>query len=409
MSFENSSNIDTAILAAAVQQAVDAIFITDVEGIILYVNPAFENITGYVSSDIIGQNPRVISSGEHDQAFFEEMWETILRGDTWTGLVVNKTQDGSYYKKEEVIYPVRDNAGTIINFVGLIRDTSEEPGIQAQVQQSQKMEAIGQLASGIAHEINTPTQYIGDNLQFLREAFGGIVKLIDKYGEMLKAVQEGNMPSEHIEDIKNISDEIDIGFLFDETPGAIERALEGNKRVAEVVRAMKEFAHPGAEKMTLTDINHAIDNTIAVSRNEWKYVADIITNLDAKLPMTPCVPGPFNQVILNIIVNAAHAITDVVNDGSRGKGTITIATSHDDDEWTEIRISDTGKGISPDIAKRIYNPFFTTKDVGKGTGQGLAIARSVIVETHKGSLDFESEMGKGTTFIIRLPLSMKTE
>jgi len=156
------------------------------------------------------------------------------------------------------------------------------------------------------------------------------------------------------------------------------------------------------------DLNHAIENTITVAKNEWKYVAEMETDFDPALPPVPCLPGELNQVILNMIINAAHAIADVMGDGSKGKGTIRITTRRDGN-WAEIRISDTGTGIPEAIRDRIFDPFFTTKEVGKGTGQGLAIARSMIVDKHGGTIDFETQEGKGTTFIIRLPLEEKVK
>ncbi|MBI3300896.1 MAG: HAMP domain-containing histidine kinase [Deltaproteobacteria bacterium] len=174
--------------------------------------------------------------------------------------------------------------------------------------------------------------------------------------------------------------------------------------MTKIVRAMKEFSHPGSEEKVETDLNRAIETTITVARNEWKYVAELATDLDSSLPPVPCLPGEFNQVILNLIINAAHAIAVVVSEGSTSKGTITVSTRHDGD-WAEIRVSDTGTGIPEAIRAKIFAPFFTTKEVGKGTGQGLAIAHSVIVDKHKGTIGFETEVGRGTTFIIRLPLA----
>jgi signal transduction histidine kinase len=192
-------------------------------------------------------------------------------------------------------------------------------------------------------------------------------------------------------------------YLVEEIPKALSQSLEGLDRVATIVRAMKEFSHPGGEEKQSIDINHAIQNTITVCRNEWKYVAEMTTDLDPNLPLVPCLPGDFNQVILNLVVNAAHAIADTKNEGKKSKGTISISTRHDGD-WVEIRIGDTGTGIPEKHRAKIFTPFFTTKEVGKGTGQGLALARSVIVGKHRGSINFETELGKGTVFIIQLPL-----
>jgi signal transduction histidine kinase len=174
------------------------------------------------------------------------------------------------------------------------------------------------------------------------------------------------------------------------------------ERVATIVKAMKEFSHPGSAEMKAVDLNHAIESTLTISRNEWKYVADTATEFDPHLPVVRCLPGEFNQVILNLVVNAAHAISDVKTRG-RQKGRIIVTTRRDGD-WAEIRVRDTGTGIPEAVRGRIFTPFFTTKEVGRGTGQGLAIAHTVVVKKHGGTLDFETEEGKGTTFIIRLPI-----
>jgi signal transduction histidine kinase len=175
------------------------------------------------------------------------------------------------------------------------------------------------------------------------------------------------------------------------------------QRVSKIVGAMKEFSHPGTGEKTAVDLNRAIESTLTVATNEWKYVAEVATDLDAALPPVVCLPGEFNQVILNMVVNASHAIGDVVGDGGKGKGTITVSTRHDGDD-VEIRIRDSGTGMPEHIRARIFDPFFTTKGVGRGTGQGLAIAHSVIVDKHGGTIQVESEVGKGTTFILRLPI-----
>jgi signal transduction histidine kinase len=167
---------------------------------------------------------------------------------------------------------------------------------------------------------------------------------------------------------------------------------------------MKDFSHPGPQAMTPVDLNRAIESTITVASNEWKYVAEVETELDPELPPVPCLPGELNQVVLNLIVNGAHAIADVVGDGSAGKGVIKVSTRCDG-EFAEIRIADTGTGIPVEARNKIFDPFFTTKEVGKGTGQGLSIAHDVVVHRHKGRISFDTELGRGTTFVIRLPLS----
>jgi PAS domain S-box-containing protein len=282
-------------------------------------------------------------------------------------------------------------------------DITELKMLEAELNQAQKLQSIGQLAAGIAHEINTPIQYVGDNTRFLQESFSSIFEILKKFKALLDSAKRGDLSREQVEELERVYRELDIEYLLSEIPDAISQSLEGVARVAKIVQAMKEFSHPGVEEKTAIDINKAIESTITVSRNEWKYVADIKTDFDPNLPLVPVLPGEFNQAILNIIINAAHAIADVVGDGSKGKGTIAISTRRDGD-WVEIRISDTGTGIPEEIRSRIFEPFFTTKEVGRGTGQGLTIAHNIIVRKHNGRISFETEVGKGTTFIIRLPI-----
>jgi signal transduction histidine kinase len=198
-------------------------------------------------------------------------------------------------------------------------------------------------------------------------------------------------------------EDLDMNYLRAEIPVAIKQTLDGVARVTKIVKAMKEFSHPGAEETTLIDINRAIESTITIARNEWKYSCRVETDLDISLPRVPCLPAEFNQAILNIIINAVHAIDDMVGRNSSIKGRIKV-TTRNQGKWAEVRISDTGPGIPKAIQSKIFNPFFTTKEVGRGTGQGLNIAHSVIVKKHGGTIRFESAMGKGTTFIIRLPI-----
>jgi signal transduction histidine kinase len=197
--------------------------------------------------------------------------------------------------------------------------------------------------------------------------------------------------------------ECDLPYLEKELPNAIDQSLEGLRRIGRIVKAMKEFSHPGSNEKLPADINRAIETTITVARNEWKYVAEVVTDLDPSLPPVPCLQGEFNQVILNLLVNAAHAISAVVGDGAKNKGKITVTTRRVDDS-AEITIHDSGTGIPKEIQARIFEPFFTTKPVGKGTGQGLSLAHSTIVKRHRGQIWFESAPGEGTTFFIRLPL-----
>jgi two-component system, NtrC family, sensor kinase len=270
-----------------------------------------------------------------------------------------------------------------------------------ELRQAQKLESVGRLASGIAHEINTPIQFVGDNTRFLEDSFASIKALLDKFAELRNAAASGAVSADLLREVQRVEHETDCAYLLDEIPQAIRQTMEGVDRVATIVRAMKEFAHPEGKAMMQADLNKALLSTMTVARNEWKYVADIETEL-GELPLVVCNVDDLNQVFLNLLVNAAHAIADVVKDG--GKGGIAIRTAAEGDK-VHISIADTGAGIPEAIRTKVFDPFFTTKEVGRGTGQGLAIARSVIVDRHKGNLTFESEVGKGTTFHIWLPVS----
>jgi signal transduction histidine kinase len=238
----------------------------------------------------------------------------------------------------------------------------------------------------------------------VQDAFGDLLGLLGQYEKLLAANKAGDVSSKLLAEVDDALAKADLNYLIEEIPKAIAQSLQGVERVAKIVRAMKEFSHPGTSEKTPIDLNHAIESTLTVCHNEWKYVAELVTEFDASLPPVSCLPGEINQAILNIVVNASHAIADAVGDASNGKGTITVSTRRDGD-WAEIRIRDTGTGIPEKARAKVFDPFFTTKGVGKGTGQGLAIAHCVIVEKHGGTIVFETETGKGTTFIIRLPLT----
>jgi signal transduction histidine kinase len=264
-----------------------------------------------------------------------------------------------------------------------------------------KMDALGRLASGIAHEINTPSQYIMDNLTFLRQAMTDLGKLLIADQALRSFALVSNMPLAHAAD--DIARDIDSAYLLAEIPKCLNQSMEGMEGIRSIVQAMREFSHPASESKTPIDLNHVIENALTMSRNEWKCVATVRLELDHDLPLIPCMPGEMSQVLLNLIVNASHAIADTIPSGGNQLGLMVISTSHGA-KWVEIRITDTGTGILPDVRDRIFEPFFTTKSIGKGTGQGLAIAWSIVVDKHHGTLTFESELGAGTTFTIRLPM-----
>jgi signal transduction histidine kinase len=285
---------------------------------------------------------------------------------------------------------------------------TEREMLGQQLRQAQKLEAIGQLAAGIAHEINTPIQYVGDNTRFLQEFWASFPALFGIIREMQQEACSGAISPQTLERLEALTQAADFEYMQTEIPRAIEQSLEGIQRVTKIVHAMKEFSHPGTEEKKSIDINQAIETTITVARNEWKYVSDVETHFDPELPLVLCHAGEFNQVILNLLINAAQAIALAVGDGSRGKGKIVVSTARAQDS-AEISISDTGTGIPEAIRSRVFEPFFTTKPVGKGTGQGLALAHTAIVRRHGGKIWFDSEVGRGSTFYIRIPFANSME
>jgi len=256
--------------------------------------------------------------------------------------------------------------------------------LETQLVHAQKMEAVGQLASGIAHEINSPSQFANDNILFLKDAVSGFIKKLN---------QSADAP-----------DDEEVIFFKENAPEAVEQASEGISRITTIVKSMKNFAYRDAQsEKRPNDLNQAIRSTVVVATNEWKYHAELDLRLHENMPMVPCNIGEINQVVLNLIVNGAHAIRDRLQDGQ--KGTIVVTTQHyPDAECVVIAIADNGGGIPLKVQTRIFEPFFTTKEVGVGTGQGLAIAHNVIVKSHNGQIWFDSKEGVGTTFYIKLPM-----
>lgn len=271
--------------------------------------------------------------------------------------------------------------------------------LESSLADSQRLEAIGRLAAGVAHEINTPTQYVGDNIQFLAQNIGPMLAVL----EAVPAILAGHAGDEKgAREVLEQLERIDIGFLKEEVPAALSQSQDGMARIASIVRAMKEFSHPGTKEFVEFDLNHALQSTLTVGRSEWKYVAQVELDLDPNLPKVPCLPGEINQVLLNVLVNASHAVKSRMLVERERPGVIRIGTrvraGH-----VEVAISDNGCGIPPENFKRIFEPFFTTKPVGTGTGQGLAMAWSVVVGKHGGAIDVTSEVGVGTTFVLRIP------
>ena len=292
-------------------------------------------------------------------------------------------KDGSSKWVQDASYLVRDMNGHVIHFQAILTDITELIHLEGQVNHSQKMQAIGQLATGIAHEINTPSQFVLDNLIYLQDIMTDLVELCDSDLSDVKAVEE-------------LKEEIDYEMIKEEAPLALTQSVGGLERISKIVSAMKNFSHPGAEGYTKTDINTCFDDTIIVTKNTWKYACELTFTPCDNPPRVNCLVDELNQVFLNMIVNAVHAIQEI--EGKKD-GLIEISTDYNDDYFI-IHIKDNGNGISEENKTKIFDPFFTTKEVGVGTGQGLSITYDVVYNKHKGKIEVNSEIGKGTEFII---------
>ena len=520
---------------SVIDSAPEAIAVLNADGTILYVNHAFETISGMESNQAIDRHYEALAQKLYANIDYVIPWERVQAGESWTETIAYQGNDGGFHLIDQSISAIRSQLGEIINYVVFSRDVTEEreleirarwaderlrlsidgmvdgltlwdvhmgpdgsiqefvcseanpaalrmlgkerqvmlgrsvqelmtgqkdydlhdlfkrvldkgqPAIiehvhilrnedrvvltinvwavgtgvaclmhdvtqrldlETQLRQAQKLEAVGSLAAGIAHEINTPIQFVGDNIRFLADSFSGLMNVLEHHRACREKMASLLGEREELQQLRDLDRQVDVDYLKTEIPLAVEQSLEGVSRVSTIVRAMKDFSHVDEREMVMADINQMLDTTLTVARNELKYVADVAKDFAPDLPTVECFRNDLNQVFLNLFINAAHAIGDVVSAEGQGRGTITVATRRDGDEIV-ISISDTGAGIPESIRDRIFDHFFTTKEVGKGTGQGLSIARSIVVEKHKGTIAFDSEIGKGTTFYIRLPIIRK--
>jgi len=280
-------------------------------------------------------------------------------------------------------------------------DLLEIKRLGLELRQAEKLRAVGQLAAGVAHEVNTPIQFVSDSLSFLKDAARDLGFLVVLGRELCRNVEHGENAKPALTDLKRLLEEVDAEYLEREIPLAIERSLDGIARVSQIVVALKDFGRPDQRERALSDLNRGLENTLIVAQSQIRNIADVQLDL-GDLPAVPCYAGDINQVFLNLLINAAHAIEERFQDGS-GRGLIRIRSWLDDSSVC-IEIADNGRGISEANRPRIFEPFFTTKPVGKGSGQGLAVARSIVTDKHGGSISFASDLGNGTSFRIELPL-----
>lgn len=379
----------------------DLISIHDTEFNIVQCNKAFEQVFGLAGKDWLGHkccrivHDRIaplpecpsISAQKNHEAKTIELFETKL----------NKYLEIS-------VYPIVSATEGVKGVVHIAKDITGRKILERELTQAQKLESIGTLAAGIAHEINTPVQFIANNTQFMVKGIEQILQLIDDYQALLERCARVSNNEEILQEMGRLADAMKLSFLKEEIPLALSQSQEGVERVATIIGAMKDFSHMGSATMAHEDINQAVESTITISRNEWKYVAELQAELDRNLPLVECFVGDIKQVVLNLIVNAAHAIGDAIKQNGSEQGLITVRT-YSKENSVYITVGDTGTGIPENVRARVFDYFFTTKEIGKGTGQGLSMAYQTIAEKHCGNLTFETEEGVGTTFIIQLPVN----
>ena len=383
------------------------LFTTGPDYSITSVNDRFCEISGFTCEELVGKNLSVLGRGTKTAAVHSQRELLVHAGKSWHGEVCKRAKDGHEFWLDMTMKGILGTDGQIQKIVAVSSDVTNRKAAEQHLLESQKLESIGQLAAGIAHEINTPAQYVGDNIRFIQGQIDKLMSVVGEYSAQLDPTAPARSWQERSAEINRLMKDLDFDFLKEEVPLAMTQSLEGLDRVTAIVRAMKDFSHPGSTVKEPADLNRSILSTVEVCRNRWKYVADLELNLAPDLPAVPCFIAEFNQVILNLVVNAADAISEVTGrDGSR-KGKININTQVQNDS-VEIRVQDDGPGIPEKATQRIFEPFFTTKPVGQGTGQGLSLSRNIIVQKHGGELSFQTTIGAGTTFIIRLPLTDKS-
>lgn len=394
---------------ALFELSADAVMLLDRNGFFDCNGMAQEIFGCTCAGDIIGRHPADFSPPQQpdgsdsavaaNQHIEEAFTKQVLKFE-W----LHRRLNGELFPAEVWLRGISLGGKNIL--LATIRDITVRKQLELHAAQSQKIEAIGTLAAGIAHEINTPAQYVSDNINFLDNSEKDLLAMIAQYRELKAAAEGQGWAADVLRKINELESAGDLEYLLNEIPVALRQAQDGINQISTIARAMKAFAHPGRIEMQQIDINKAIENIAVVSRNEWKYVAVLELQLGTDMPLIPCHVCEMNQVILNLIVNASHAIEEKVR-GTMNKGKIVIRTACDDD--MVIEVEDDGIGISPEIRARIFEPFFTTKKVGKGSGQGLAIVRSVVEGKHRGRIELDSEAGKGTKFIIHLPLFQESD
>jgi two-component system NtrC family sensor kinase len=372
--------------------SADLFCMGDLTGKLLLLNPAWTITLGYFQDELMAKPiPDWVEPA--DKPRLCALLATVGRGETDAAELRWKTRDGATRWLSFRAAPAPER-----RFLAVARDTTELRAHEDMMHQSQKLQAVGQLAGGIAHEINTPLQFINDNLGFVREGVGPATDVLEQYRKALASLSGAGKSVTDLQSSLAQAEELaDLPFFLGRLPLALDHMDEGLTRVAQLVQAMKEFSRTDGVEMRPGDVNGALLDALAMARNELKRVAEIETTL-GKLPDVPCRPGDLRQAFLSVLLNAGQAIESL---GS-GRGKVKLSTELNG-PWVRVVVEDTGCGIPAEIRHRVFEPFFTTRPIGQGVGQGLAIARAVIVDRHQGVIDFESQPGSGTRFIIQLP------
>jgi PAS domain S-box-containing protein len=357
-------------LVTAIEQSVESVVITDRDGTIQYVNPAFAFISGYARKEAIGQNPRTIKSGKHPKEFYADLWNTITSGKVWRGHFINKKKNGTLYEEEATISPIKNNSGEIINFVAVKRDVTEEIKLEDKLRQAQKMEAIGTLAGGIAHDFNN------------------ILSAIMGYTELAEyETPEGS-----------------------KTRDKLKEVLKAGHRAKDLVKQILAFSRQGDQERKPLQINHIVKEALKLLRASLPTTIEIQQNIETDSGIIEADPTQIHQVLMNLCTNAAHAMNNkggvlVVSVGNVELENKEMGLEYPNvppGRYVRLTIRDTGHGMSAEIVDRIFDPYFTTKQKGEGTGLGLAVVHG-IVKSYGGVITVDSQIGKGSTFNIYLP------
>ena len=384
---------------AIFETAAEGIILFDQQGQIVLLNPAAKRIFELSDDDCADLNIKEILPLNDDRkpksshCFYTE--SLFRMGDDHE--VVGRKKNGGEFPAEFVVAEFTHNGR--VSYSGVVRDLTRRRFLEKRLAQAEKLESVGQLAAGVAHEINTPIQFVSENTRFLKTSFQSLLEIFSSINQLLEQCGEIAELSPWVSQVHAAIERADLPFLLSEIPLSIDQTLEGTNTVARIVRALNVFSHPGTSEFQKVDLNSELESTLTISKNEWKYVAEVETDFAPNLPRVMCLPGEMNQVFLNLIINAVHAIQ---GRKSEGLGKITVRTRREADRVI-VDISDNGTGIPEAIRGRIFDPFFTTKGVGKGTGQGLTISYNV-VESHRGKLTFDTIEGEGTTFHVELLL-----